>query len=178
MKLAMSDTGMVRAMMMVARQRPRKNSTTSTTKMKAYMTVSVRLFMLLVMYSDESKKMSILTSAGRSSASLGRAARTARAISTELAPDCFWINMLTPFCPLMVSSTVIFLMVSFTVAMSLMRISRPSMLAITTSLSNALSANSPSMRTEKRSEPMSIAPAGILAFSCAMICPICSIVRR
>ncbi len=35
-----NDTGMVMQMMNVARQRPRKIMTTSTTKMKAYMTVS------------------------------------------------------------------------------------------------------------------------------------------
>ena len=60
-----SETGIVMQMMSVARQRPRKIITTSTTKIKAYMMVSESDPMASVISCEPSKISSILTSFGR-----------------------------------------------------------------------------------------------------------------
>ncbi len=59
-----SDTGIVMQMMKVARQRPRKTMTTSTTKMKAYMMVSESEPMASVISCEPSKMSCIFTSEG------------------------------------------------------------------------------------------------------------------
>ncbi len=60
----MSDTGMVKQMMKVALQRPKKIITTNTTKMKANITVSASELILLVISREPSKIVEIWTSEG------------------------------------------------------------------------------------------------------------------
>ena len=60
-----SDTGIVIQIISVARHRPRKTITTSTTKIKAYMMVSESDPMASVISCEPSKISSILTSFGR-----------------------------------------------------------------------------------------------------------------
>ena len=120
MNEATSEIGMVMMMMMEARQRPRKNSTTTITKMKASNTVSVRLLMLLTMKSDVSMMTFNLTSAGRVFCRTGSCACTFLAISTVLAPDCFWMTTVAERTPLVKLSCVRSSSVSFTAATSLM----------------------------------------------------------
>jgi hypothetical protein len=105
-------------MMNVARQRPRKNSTTSDTQIKAIKTVCPKLLILFWINFAWSSITSILMSGGRSRFNFGSSFCTAFEMATVLLPDCFCITICPPCVPLSNSSWVIFLMVSFTSATS------------------------------------------------------------
>ena len=98
---AISEIGMVMVMMSVARHRPRKKNTTSTTNSRAKSTVSTSEAMVLRMLSEVSTMMSSLTSEGRRFCRRGSISSTFSEISTELAPLCFWMIIMAPFSPLL-----------------------------------------------------------------------------
>ncbi len=172
-----SDTGIVMQMMKVARQRPRKTMTTSTTKMKAYMIVSESEPMASVISCEPSKMSCISTSRGSDFWIAGRRFWISRTMFTVLAPDCFWKMTRTPRLPFTRSSIVDFSSVSRISATSESMIVRAPTFDTTTLRSSSLRANSPSAFTLKVLLPMSMVPLGILTFSAAMIWPSCSTVR-
>ena len=172
-----SETGIVMQMMSVARQRPRKIITTSTTKIKAYMMVSESDPMASVISCEPSKISSIFTSLGSVFWISGRRFWISWTIFTVLAPDCFWNITRTPRWPFTRSSMVNFSSVSRISATSESITVRPPAFDTTTLRSSSLSLNSPSALMLKVLLPMSIVPLGILTFSAAMIWPSCSTVR-
>ena len=101
MNEAIRDTGMVMTMIIVARQRPKNRNTTIMTNSRAYSTVSTREAMVLRMLSDVSTITPILMSEGRFFCSRGSISLTLSEISTEFAPDCFWITIMAPSLPLL-----------------------------------------------------------------------------
>ncbi len=170
----MSDTGIVMQMISVARQRPRKTITTSTTKMKAYMIVSESDPMASVISSEASKMSSIFTSFGSDFWIAGRRDWISWTMFTVLAPDCFWKITRTPRWPLTRSSIVAFSSVSRISATSVRCTVRPPAFETTTRRNSSESLNSPSALMLKVLLPTSIVPLGMLTFSAAMICPSCS----
>ena len=96
----MSEMGIVIQIIIVARQRPKKQNTTNITNNNAYNTVSTSESMVRVMFSDELTIMSSLTSEGRRFCKSGSISNILFEISTELAPDCFWITIMAPLLPL------------------------------------------------------------------------------
>ena len=112
---------MVIPMMSVARHLPKKKSTTSTTKRRAYMTDSSRELIEFWIVSARSYIFSTLTSDGSCFWIFASSSRTSLHTCTVLAPVCLAMIRRTASRPLVFSSRERSLMVSLTVAMSRMK---------------------------------------------------------
>ena len=89
MKEPINDIGMVIQIITVARQRPKKTNTTSTTNNIAYMMVSAKLLMVFKILSEVFTMIPNFTSDGKVFCNCGSISITRLEISTELPPVCF-----------------------------------------------------------------------------------------
>ena len=169
MNEAMSETGIVMTIIMVARQRPRNMNTTIMTNSRAYSTVSSSEAMVLRMLSEVSMITPSFTSAGRFCCSLGSIFITFSEICTEFAPDCFCMMIIAPWRPPVYVSCVRSSRESTTLATSCRYITRPSDEPTGMLASSEVSSNSPCTRSAYVLEPMSNEPPGVLRFSAPMI---------
>ncbi|OQB66347.1 MAG: hypothetical protein BWX93_01981 [Bacteroidetes bacterium ADurb.Bin139] len=96
---ATNDTGITIATMSVARQRPRKNNTMSTTRISVTIMVWIRLSITRLILSEESITIPIVISEGRFFSSSGKFSVIFLQICTVLDPACFWIITVPPWTP-------------------------------------------------------------------------------
>ena len=147
------------AMMSVALHCPKKNNTTKTTNIKAYITLSVRELMEFWMLSDESLIISNLMSGGRVFSMSTINFLTSLQIWTVLPPVCFIMIRRQPSRELIRESRKRSLMVSRTVAMSFTNTFLPCGVVVTTRLLiSALSLYSLLTRRPYCSLPILIVP--------------------
>ena len=99
MNAVTSEIGIVRQMMNVARQRPKKAMTTRITNMNAYITESLSELMESIIDSEPSTMISMFMSGGKVFSMEGRVLLISLIISTVFAPDCFWTITVTPRLP-------------------------------------------------------------------------------
>ena len=155
----MSEIGMQMAMMSVALHCPRKNNTTITTNINAYITDSVRELMEFWMVSDESLIISNLMSGGRVFWMSTIIFLTSLQICTVLPPVCFMMMRRQPSRELIFESRKRSLMVSRTTAMSFTNTFLPCGVVVTTRLLiSELSLNSLFTRRPYCSRPIFTVP--------------------
>ena len=118
MNATIKEIGIVRAMMKVARQRPRNRNTTMTTNSKAYSKVSCKLSTDWMMKRELSEMIWNWISEGSSFLANSISFLACSATSTALASVCLVIIRTPPSRRLMVCSSVMSLTVSRTVATS------------------------------------------------------------
>ena len=100
-KAAINEIGIVRIIINVALQRPRKINTTNITTMKVIMIVSCKLSIVFKMFVEVSIITPSCTSDGKLACISGSFSCTFLAMFTEFAPDCFWITIIPPLPPLL-----------------------------------------------------------------------------